>query len=121
MWEIMTKIMIQVFALVPANRRARKEAHDKMRIAALKAFHTTEAYYERRAAGENNSRDDELEIAQQWAEASILVEPFDANLSERLGKKSQFWRDGAIWSDEEIKSAGIGLDQVRQEAMILKK
>ena len=87
----------------------------------MRAYYSTEAYYTKRDGGKANSRDEELTIAQQWTEASILVERFDTELAERLGKKSQFWRDGAIWSDAEIESAGIGLDRVRQEAMILKK
>lgn len=120
MWDKMASYIIQALLLIPAEKRARTDAHEKMRIAVMNAFHSTEAYYAKIHGGIANSRDAELAIAQKWMEASILVERFDKNLAERLGKKSQFWRDGAIWSDAEIKSAGIGLDRVRQEAMILK-
>ena len=121
MWELMAGTLVKVFALLPAEQRARTDAHEKMRIAVMNAFHKTEAYYQTRVDGVEQVRERELEIAQAWSEASILIAKFDKTLAERLGKKSQFWRDGAIWSDEDIANAGIGLDQVRQEAMILKK
>jgi hypothetical protein len=121
MWEMMTNVLVTVLALVPAERRARSDAHEKMRIAVMKAFHKTETYYQTRFGGHGNIRDQELAIAQAWSEAAILVEKFDQGLAERLGKKSQFWCDEVAWSDEEIRSAGIGLDRVRREAMILKK
>lgn len=120
MWETMSGILVQIIGLLPAEKGARTDAHERMRIAVMDAFHKTEAYCCRREKGEANSRDEELSIAQSWSSASILVERFDHGLAERLGKKSQFWRDGGIWSDEQIRSAGIGLDRVRQEAMTLK-
>lgn len=120
MWKEMAGIIIQVAALIPEAKRARTDAHEKMRIAVMKAYHSTEAYYDRRHSGQAQNRDSELELAQEWYEAGVLVERFDRMLAERLGKKSLFWRDGGTWSDDQIESAGIGLDRVRQEAMILK-
>ena len=121
MWEVMTNTVLRVLAIIPAERRARTEAHENMRIAVMDAFHETLAYYETRFDRHDNIRKSELHIAQLWTKASILVESFDVILAERLGKKSQFWRDEATWSDEEVESAGIGLDRVRLEAMILQK
>ncbi len=120
-WQEMAPYIIQALALIPVIRSERTKAHENMRIAVFKAFYATEAYYERRSRGETNSKENELNIAELWAEASVLVERFNKDLAQRIGKKSQFWRDGAIWSDKEIESAGIQLDRVRQEVMILKK
>jgi hypothetical protein len=121
--EIMLNSLIScifnMIALIPADRRARTHNHEEMRIAVMDAFHKTEAYYRARASGSNNNNDTELEIAQAWSKASILVEKYDKNLAERLGKKSQFWRDSGLWNDAEIKSAGIDLKLVQLEAMTL--
>lgn len=121
MWEIMTGLISQVLLLIPQEKRARTEAHEQMRIAVMDAFHKTEAYYSRRERGERNSQDNEFNIAQRWETASFLVEKYDKELAKRLGMKAQFWRDENIWSDDNIRSAGIGLNQVKNTAMTLNK
>ena len=121
MWEIMSGVIGQVLSLIPAEKRARTEAHEKMRIAVMNAFHKTEAYYSRRKAGAENNQNDEYEIAQLWETTSVLVEKYDKKLAKRLGMKALFWRDENIWSNLEIQNAGIGLEQIKEETMKLKK
>ena len=121
MWEIMISILVQVFALIPADIRSRTDAQEQMRIAVMKAFHKTEAYYSQRECGAQRNRADELKIALLWEYASIRVEKYDKDLAKRLGRKSEFWRDENIWSNEQIKNVKIGLSQVKSDAMNLRK
>lgn len=69
--------------------------------------------------GGKRDAQNECNIAEQWEQAALLLEPNDAELAKRLGLKSNFWRSGAAWSDEEVSAAGIQLDRVRAEGMTL--
>jgi hypothetical protein len=87
--------------------------------AVSKAFHTTENYYRMLDNGGKRDTQNECNIAEQWEQAALLLEPIEAELAKRLGLKSNFWRSGAAWSDEEVSAAGIQLDRVRAEGMTL--
>jgi hypothetical protein len=49
----------------------------------------------------------------KWERAARLLRKYDPTLADRLNAKSKFWHDGGKWSDEEIESAGIGLESLK--------
>lgn len=97
----------------------KKKEQQAIRIAVSKAFHATESYYRILDNGGTRDTPKECDIAEKWECASLLIKPFDSDLSQRLGLKSNFWRSGATWSKKEISDAGIQLEKVRAEGMIL--
>ncbi len=88
-----------------------------MLIAVTDAYHNTHAYYADRDKGKRRSRAREYELARDWERAATLVQKYDDRLAMRLGLKSTYWREGAVWTQAQIKEAGIGLERVRVEAM----
>jgi hypothetical protein len=97
----------------------KKKEWQSIRDAVSKAFHATESYYRMLEAGHSRDTEKECRIAEKWENTSMLIEPFDADLSKRLGLKGNFWRSGAAWSKKEIHAAGIELERVRAEGMTL--
>jgi hypothetical protein len=96
------------------KRMTRKQKQDAM-LALNKAFHTTEGYYASLHAGRAKDEVKQHEIAELWDAAAVHVLPFNENLANRLGLKSQYWREGAAWSDAQIAQAKIGLEQIRRD------
>lgn len=96
-----------------------KKERQAIRDAVSRAFHATECYYRMLEEGNARVGDKECDIAQKWERASMLIEPYDSELSKRLSLKGNFWRTGAAWSSKQIHAAGIELDRVRAEGMTL--
>jgi hypothetical protein len=94
---------------------------DRLRIreATSTAYHATEAYYASLEAGGPADRERAIGIAALWEKVGFLVEPYDAKLASRLALKSVHWREVEDWSAQEIKDAGIGLNEIRGQLMIL--
>ena len=125
-WEPISATLLSIGSLVQAILAEKRNQVDgnrkqaeEIKIAISAAFHSTERYYALRQAGKPQDDGIEFEIAQQWETAAILIEPLDQNLANRLSLKSRFWREGGIWSDEEIRDAGIQLSRVRAEGMTI--
>jgi hypothetical protein len=69
---------------------------------------------------ESNPRDvcKEAEIAHKWEQVGILMQKYDSTLADRLESKRRYWIEGATWSDDVIKQAGIGLESIRREVIL---
>ena len=121
LWEPVSSTLLSVASLLQSAKAEKRNQIEEIKKAVSKAFHHTERYYTQREAGDMRNDGIEFEIAESWEAASILIEPLDSNLANRLSLKSRFWREGGLWSDQQIHDAGIQLDRVRAEGMILVK
>lgn len=97
------------------DKRFTEQQRQTARLALSRAFHATEGYYAQLAAGGKEDPKREHEIAELWDAAAICIAPFNDKLANRLGLKSRFWREGAAWSDDQIKAANIQLEKVRRD------
>ena len=113
---ILAAAIIYCLQSLSDDRKFNKEQRQAARIALSEAFHQTEGYYAELAAGGSKDHGREHHIASLWEQVAILCEPFNPYLASRLGLKSQYWREGAAWSDAQIADAKIQLASVRRDA-----
>ena len=98
-----------------ATKREKEEAEASL----SHAYNLTHGYYASLNEYTGKNTEQEHVIAEAWNEASIHLKQFNANLANRLSLKSRFWREGAVWSDEQISGARIGLEDVRREGTVV--
>lgn len=115
---LLAPLMIAYAQEIEQNKRMTEQNKREAKHALSQAFLATESYYAERASGVQKNIAKEYEIATLWDKVSICMEPFNVSLSHRLGQKSCFWREGAAWTDEQIKAAKIQLDLVRKDSRI---
>ncbi len=110
-------LVLQAVSLIPREQRNRTKEDENALAALSDAYHTTIEYYE---FLKNHSRDTskEAEIAYKWEIVGIVLKKYDSTIAARLDAKSRYWREGATWSDEIIRQAGIGLENIRREVTI---
>lgn len=111
-------LTIEAFRVIQKTKNATKEAKQNAERAISSAYNKTHGYYAMRKDGEQKDIMKEHELAQAWDEAAILLKKFDSDLSNRLSAKSQFWRDGGAWSDEQIQLKNISLKDVKKDSNI---
>ncbi len=107
------------FLIVRESKKSTANEKQKAELAISAAYNKTHAYYAYRNDGGEKDHFKEHEVAKAWNEAAILLRIFDFNLHHRLKLKSRFWHEGAAWSEEQIKLANIGLEDVRREGTIV--
>lgn len=56
----------------------------------------------------------ENKLVRLWASAAVLIRHLDRDLAQICDRKSGYWRNPDIWSDESIKSLGIRLTDVQE-------
>ena len=100
------------------DNRASAADKESAEISIHYAYSMTKGYYALLANGEPKDPEKEHNIAAAWHEASVRLRKFNKSLSNRLGIKSQFWYDGAAWTDEQISMAKIGLVDVKREGIV---
>lgn len=61
-------------------------------------------------------REQEKVISRLWREAAIALRVVDQGLADRCLIKMDYWADPERWSEEDIKKAKIGFDQVFKRA-----
>ncbi len=115
---VLGPLMIAYAQEIEQNKRMSEQNKKEAKLALSKAFIETEGYYAGRATGQTKDVAKEHEVAALWDNVSICMEPFNIALAHRLGQKSRFWREGAAWSDEQIKAAKIQLDMVRRDGRV---
>lgn len=115
---VLAPLMIAYAQEIEENKRMTEQNKKEAKIALSEAFIATEGYYASRAEGMPKDTNVEFKIAKLWDKVSICMEPFNTALAHRLGQKSRFWREGAAWSDEQIKAAKIQLDAVRRDGRV---
>ena len=96
------------------NTRISKQRKEAAESALAKAFNETECYYALLEHGAKRSIQAEHLISSRWDEAAAKFRNINRELAERMSAKSQFWRDGAAWSSEEIEAHGISLTEIRK-------
>lgn len=116
---ILVTIAAAAYLSIRENRTATKAEKENAEIALSHAYNLTHGYYASLNTGSVKNPDQERTIADAWGEASIRLRKFNANLANRLGLKSRFWREGAAWTDEQIAGARIGLEDVRREGVVV--
>ncbi len=114
----LAKITIDAIIAILKAQNATKKEKEKAEMAILSAYNKTHGYYAMRKNGEQKDIMREHELAQAWDEAAILLKKFDSGLSNRLSAKSQFWREGGAWSDEQIQLKNISLEDVKKDSNI---
>jgi len=99
------------------KKRVRQKEIEQVLLILSEAYHTTIVYSK---FLEKNQRDPEkeMDIAASWHNLSILLKKYDSTLSQITDLKSQYWREGAMWSKKAIEDAGIGLQKVLREINI---
>ena len=112
---VVAHAIIFILEKLESDHRLSEQQREAARVALSNAFNATVGYYGKLATGEAKSVEREHEIAALWDEAAVRIEPIDNVLANRLGLKSRFWREGAAWTDEQIKDANIQLDKVRRD------
>jgi hypothetical protein len=119
LWTALTSLVLQAIALIPRDPGKRTREDEQALKALSDAYHATQAYYSSRHGGAAGNRQREWEIANLWDRLSIQLRKRDERLASQLGLKSRYWREGALWNDEQIRDAGIGLEQIWAEANVL--
>jgi hypothetical protein len=56
------------------------------------------------------------ELITLWSEASLAMSAIDNDLADRLRMKAEFWSDPEYWTEDQIRQARIGIDEVAREA-----
>ena len=109
--------VVKVVGAIPKKLKDRTKEDEEALLALSDAYHSTVKYYE---FLKDHDRDKcvETDVAHKWEIVGILLQKRDSTLAERLKAKSRYWRDGATWSDEIIRQAGIGLEDIRREVTI---
>lgn len=103
-----------VTAKFPVNKDELSKDHEEILLSLSKAYHATERYYIYRSE-HGRSEEREWDVAEKWYGVGVRMKKFDRELALRLDRKSEFWRNGASWSEDEIKEAGIDLEGVWSE------
>ena len=88
-----------------------KVAQDKLYI----ALNETRIYLADFRKGKVD-REQEKVISRLWREAAVALSVVDQSLADRCLIKMDFWADQERWSEEDIKKAKIGFDQVFRRA-----
>jgi hypothetical protein len=118
-WLSLPGLLVSITSLVNKLESDKRKQKEDIQKAISNAFHNTEKYYAYLAEGKPRDTQREFDLARDWESASILVEPIDKNLANRLGLKGSFWRDGGTWSEVQIRDAKIQLSFIRTEGMTI--
>lgn len=98
------------------TRRERRQQRDDVAVRdVLTAVNTTKRYLARRERGEPIDREAEAELVTLWTAASVRIRRTDRSLTQRLQLKAEYWANLENWSDEEIVSNGIPIEEIARE------
>ena len=97
------------------TRRERQQARDDAAVrSVLTAVNTTKRYLARPDRGERD-REAEAELVELWTAASVHIRRTDSRLARKLQRKAEHWTNPENWTDEEIASSGIQIDDIAEE------
>ncbi|MCP4142973.1 MAG: hypothetical protein GY755_22240 [Chloroflexi bacterium] len=116
---VVATLAATAFLVVRENTRTTDNDKKEAELALSEAYNLTQGYYASRRNGAVKDYEKEHQVASAWDRASILLRQFDNNLAHRLKLKSRFWREGEAWSEEQIRLANIGLEDVRREGTVV--
>lgn len=115
-WVAFLSPITTLFGILDSKKENDQTRVDEALVALGDAYYSTVNYYESNLCLSNNSRQEQLKLAEKWDRVANLTRRFDRNIASRLGLKSQFWQDGEAWSHDKIEGAKIGLESVRTDA-----
>lgn len=96
------------------QRERQQERDDAAVRSVLTAVNTTKTYLARRGRGEPIDRDAEAELVKLWTTASVHIRRTDSDLSMKLQDKAEYWTNPENWTQEEVASNGIQIDEIAQ-------
>ncbi len=118
-WESLFGLVLAAIPIIESRKDKEHERATAALTALSDAFYSTSSYYDSPVSDESKRREAQLNLAQKWDNSENLIRPFDTNLWSRFNLKSRFWYEGEAWTEEQIKSANIGLKAVRKDARFL--
>lgn len=98
-----------------SKKKQLTEALDALR----KAAYSTKGYYAAQKVGKGIDKDTEHQLAIMWIDCANKVRNYSEDLYERFKLKRNYWLSPEDWTDEQVKAARIGLDDIHREAEIL--
>lgn len=116
-WTSAFSLVLQVVSMFPRDKRDRTRDQEEALLALSKAYHATEAYYAF-LGSHPRDREREWEVADLWCGVSVRLRKYDNQIAQRLDLKSRYWREGATWSADAIKTANIGLARIWTEVNV---
>jgi len=118
-WEIISGAVIALLAVLDSRRENEQDRVNEALQALGDAYYSMVAYYETDFTNSEAKRHEQLQLAQKWDRVANLTRQFDSNIASRISLKSHYWQDGEAWSSSKIKSAKIGLENIRRDARFL--
>lgn len=118
-WKHLFDLVISVLPIIESRKDKNHERATLALEALGSAFYSTSAYYDTEFNDQNEQRSVQYDLAEKWDRVATLLRPFSTELWNRFNLKSRFWYEGGAWSDEQIKSAKIGLEAVRRDARFI--
>lgn len=98
------------------RRQRRAERDDAAIRSLLLAVNETKRYIARYRRGPAPPRDQEGELVRLWTEAAVAVRHVDPVLAGRLQMKAEYWADPTSWTDRDIRTAGIRIEEIAAAA-----
>ncbi len=115
MWDAIANFLPEFLATIFARANVSRAEKDRILLALSDAYHETQAYYASLNEDKARDVDREYEIARLWDHLSMMTQRFDDNFADRFGIKSRYWREGAAWTDDQVRRANIGLEKIWRE------
>lgn len=110
--EIITNLL-KILQPIATLSKDRRELKDSALRAISVALDETYFYYRDLDNGTPRDLERERTISGHWSAASIPIRHFDTDLALICEHKSKYWVNPEYYSDEQIKSLGIELQDVR--------
>ena len=121
MLEFLVDRLIALMGPISTLSKEKRELKDNAFRAISIALQETKLYYKSLERGGDKNMETEAQLVRYWGAASIPLRHIDEELAMVCEHKAEFWISPESWSDEDIKTFGIKLDDVtkayRQLAM----
>lgn len=121
MLEFLVEKLIALMGPISTLSKEKRELKDNALRAISIALQETKIYYKFLERGAERNTDTESQLVRYWGAAAIPLRHIDEELAMICEHKAEFWISPETWSNEEIKSFGITLEDVtkayRQLAM----
>jgi hypothetical protein len=115
-WIAFLSPISTLFGILDSKKEIEQTRVEEALEALGDAYYSTLNYYESNLCFADNSRQEQLKLAEKWDRVANLTRRFDRNIASRFGLKSKFWQDGEAWNQSKIDGAKIGLESVRTDA-----
>lgn len=121
MLEYLVDRLISLMGPISTLSKEKRELKDNALRAIVTALQETKIYYKSLERGAERNTDTEAQLVRYWGAAAIPLRHIDEELAMICEHKADFWIDPESWSNDQISSLGIKLEDVtkayRQLAM----